>query len=91
VRLVSIVSKPSAFGQLADKKDEGQMAKTSPGEFVRQVRAEMTKVTWPTRKETMITTVMVLIMTAILSVFFLGVDQLFGRAVKFLLSLASGA
>ena len=67
------------------------MAKTSPGEFVRQVRAEVTKVSWPTRKETMITTIMVLIMTAILSVFFLGVDQILGRSVKFLLSLASGA
>ena len=67
------------------------MAKTSPGEFVRQVRAEMTKVSWPTRKETMITVIMVLIMTAILSVFFLGVDQILGRSVKFLLSLASGA
>ena len=67
------------------------MAKTSPGEFVRQVRAEVTKVSWPTRKETMITTIMVLIMTAILSVFFLGVDQILGRSVKFLLALASGA
>lgn len=65
------------------------MAKTSPVEFVRQVRAETAKVTWPTRKETMITTVMVLIMTALLSLFFLGVDQVLGRLVKFLLSLAS--
>ena len=66
----------------------GPMAKTSPGEFVRQVRSEAAKVAWPTRRETMITTVMVLIMTTLLSIFFLGVDQLLGGAVRFLLSLA---
>jgi preprotein translocase subunit SecE len=64
------------------------MAKVSPGEFVRQVRAETAKVTWPTRRETMVTTIMVLIMTTILSLFFLGVDQVLGRIVRFLLSLA---
>lgn len=64
------------------------MAKVSPGEFVRQVRQETGKVTWPTRKETMVTTVMVLIMTTLLSVFFLGVDQVLGRIVRFLLSFA---
>jgi preprotein translocase subunit SecE len=64
------------------------MARVSPGEFVRQVRQETAKVTWPTRRETMVTTVMVLIMTTILSLFFLGVDQVLGRIVRFLLSLA---
>jgi preprotein translocase subunit SecE len=63
--------------------------RVSPGEFVRQVRAETAKVTWPTRRETITTTIMVLIMTAILSVFFIGVDQVLGRLVKFLLSLAA--
>jgi preprotein translocase subunit SecE len=64
------------------------MAKTSPGEFVRQVRQETAKVTWPTRKETMVTTIMVLIMTTLLSLFFVGVDQILGRLVRFLLSFA---
>jgi preprotein translocase subunit SecE len=65
------------------------MAKiTNPGVFVRQVRQETAKVTWPTRKETIVTTVMVLIMTAILSVFFLGVDQVLGHIVQFLLDIA---
>ena len=50
------------------------MAKTSPGEFIRQVRAEIGKVVWPTRQETTQTAIMVLIMTIILAVFFLGVD-----------------
>ncbi len=65
------------------------MAKTSPGEFVRQVRAETAKVSWPTRRETLTTTIMVLIMTTVLSLFFLGVDQVLGRVVKLLLSLAN--
>ena len=64
------------------------MARVSPGEFVRQVRAETAKVTWPTRRETITTTIMVLIMTTILAVFFTGVDTALGTLVKFLLSLA---
>ena len=62
--------------------------RVSPGEFVRQVRVEMARVTWPTRRETITTTIMVLIMTGLLSIFFVGVDQVLGRLVKFLLSLA---
>ncbi len=62
------------------------MARVSPGEFIRQVRAETAKVTWPTRKETFGTTMMVVLMTTILSVFFLGVDQVLGRAVRALLA-----
>ena len=50
------------------------MAKTNPFEFVQQVREETRKITWPSRKETMITTVMVLIMVALASIFFLIVD-----------------
>ena len=50
------------------------MARTNPIEFIQQVRQEAAKVTWPTRRETMITTVMVLIMVALSSVFFLIVD-----------------
>ena len=62
--------------------------RVSPGEFVRQVRAETARVSWPTRRETITTTIMVLIMTTLLSFFFLGVDQVLGRFVKFLLSFA---
>ena len=62
--------------------------RVSPGEFVRQTRAEIAKVSWPTRRETITTTIMVLIMTSLLSFFFLGVDQILGNFVKFLLSLA---
>ena len=63
------------------------MAKTNPGEFIRQVRAEAGKVVWPTREETTKTAIFVAIMMLILSVFFLGVDSLFGFVVKELLQL----
>jgi preprotein translocase subunit SecE len=52
------------------------MAKTNPFEFVQEVREEANKVTWPTRKETSITVIMVLIMVALASVFFLIVDAI---------------
>ena len=63
------------------------MAKVTPGEFIRQVRAEGRKVVWPTRRETVTTAVMVLIMTALLAVFFFGVDAFFNFIVKNLLGL----
>ncbi len=61
------------------------MAKTSPGEFTRQVRAETAKVHWPTRKETVATAIMVMIMTGLLAFFFFGTDASFSTLVKFLL------
>ena len=66
------------------------MAKTSPGEFVRQVRQEASKIAWPTGRETMMTAVMVVIMTTLLGLFFFGTDTVFGWVVSFLLSFASG-
>jgi preprotein translocase subunit SecE len=67
---------------------ELDMAKNSPGEFIRQVRAEIGKVVWPTRQETTQTAIMVLIMTIILAIFFLGFDAFFNMVVKGLLSFA---
>ena len=63
------------------------MARPSPGEFIRQVRIETSKVHWPTRKETIATGIMVMIMTLILAFFFFGVDAAFSTIVKYLLSL----
>ena len=63
------------------------MARTSPGEFIRQVRIETSKVHWPTRKETIATGIMVMIMTLVLAFFFFGVDAVFSTVVKYLLSL----
>lgn len=63
------------------------MAKTNPAEFIQEVRDEAKKVTWPTRKETMITTGMVLIMVFVASLFFLLVDQIIGLALRLLLGV----
>jgi preprotein translocase subunit SecE len=64
------------------------MAKISPGEFIRQVRSEAAKVAWPTREETLRTGIFVAIMMLILSVFFLGIDSIFGAVVGWLLQQA---
>jgi preprotein translocase subunit SecE len=64
-----------------------QVAKTSPGEFIRQVRSEMSKVVWPSGKETMTTAIMVVMMTAMLAIFFFAVDAGFSAIVKRLLGL----
>jgi preprotein translocase subunit SecE len=63
------------------------MSKFNPFEFVQEVRQEVSKVTWPTWKEVWITTLMVLIMVALASVFFLFTDLLLGRVVNFVLGL----
>jgi preprotein translocase subunit SecE len=63
------------------------MARVSPGEFIRQVRAETARVVWPTSRETVMTTVMVLIMTTILGLFFFGLDSFFSWIVQSLLKL----
>ncbi len=67
------------------------MARTNPVEFFQQVRQEVSKVTWPTRKETMVTTTMVFIMVVISSLFFLAADQVLSKIIKFLLGLGSSA
>lgn len=63
------------------------MAKTSPFRFVQEVRREASKVTWPTRKETGVTTIMVFIMVALASIFFLLVDQVLRFGVGFLIGV----
>lgn len=63
------------------------MARVNPGEFLNQVKIETGKVSWPTRKETVTTGIMVLIMTTLLGAFFFGVDSAFAALVSFLLGL----
>jgi preprotein translocase subunit SecE len=60
---------------------------TSPFKFMQEVRAEASKVTWPSRRETVITTVMVFIMVAVSSIFFLAADQFIRILVTFILSV----
>jgi len=63
------------------------MAKTNPGEFIQQVRQETSKVTWPTRKETAMTTLMVFVMVLCAALFFFTVDQVLSTVVRFVLGL----
>ncbi|WP_230169458.1 preprotein translocase subunit SecE [Roseomonas sp. CECT 9278] len=58
------------------------MAKLDPAQFVREVRQEVSRVTWPSRKETLVTTGLVLAMSALAAVFFLVVDQLIQLAMR---------
>ncbi|MEL6225986.1 MAG: preprotein translocase subunit SecE [Pseudomonadota bacterium] len=57
----------------------------NPFQFIQEVRAEVSKVTWPTRKETWVTTIAVLIMVTIAALFFMVVDQILGYIVTLVL------
>ncbi len=63
--------------------------RTNPITFLQQVRAETAKVVWPSRRETMISTIMVLVMAVLASIFFLLADTLISFGVQFLLGLGS--
>jgi preprotein translocase subunit SecE len=63
------------------------MARTNPFEFLQQVRTEVSKVTWPTRRETVITTVMVLLMSIAAALFFLAADWVFSTLVAIVFGL----
>ncbi len=61
------------------------MARTNPFEFIQQVRTEVAKVTWPTRRETVITTTMVIAMSIAAALFFLATDWVLGTIVTVVL------
>jgi len=63
------------------------MTKTTATEFIQQVRQEVSRVTWPSRKETMVTTAMVFVMVFIAAAFFFLVDQVFSAGVRLLFGL----
>ena len=82
--------KPGVVGSspsTPSETEKGNMAKTNPFEFLQQVRAEGSKVTWPTRKETVVTTVMVLLMVTFASIFFFLADQVLQLFVRFVLGI----
>ncbi len=68
--------------------DDRSAKRTTPSEFINQVKVEADKVVWPTRQETVTTAIFVAMLMVILALFFLGVDSVFGALVKWLLSLA---
>jgi preprotein translocase subunit SecE len=65
------------------------MARTNPAQFVQQVRSETAKVVWPSRRETMLTTVMVFVMAALAATFFFFVDWLLGVGVDLVLNIGA--
>jgi preprotein translocase subunit SecE len=79
---------------MADGNPAGSGTTTSTrpslGEFFRQVRQEGLKVTWPTRKETLVTTAMVFVMSFAAALFFLAVDGVLSRVVRLVLELFGG-
>jgi preprotein translocase subunit SecE len=74
------------FGRTAGRKEE-LMAGVNPLKFLQEVRQETSKVTWPTRQETLISTIMVLVMVALASLFFLASDQIIAWLVQLMLSI----
>ena len=63
------------------------MARINPVQFVQEVRQEVAKVTWPTRKEVWVTTLAVLVMVTLASLFFMVADQAMGYLVSLILGL----
>ena len=63
------------------------MTKTNPARFMREVRQEVSKVTWPTRKETGITTAMVFIMSVCAALFFLLTDTIISELIQLILGM----
>lgn len=87
-RICFCPAQPGAGGYLeSEKLRQFDVAKTSIKAFFRQVRSETNKVAWPSRAETVQTTIMVMIMAAVMALFFLVVDKSLEAVVKFLLGL----
>ncbi|MEE9302048.1 MAG: preprotein translocase subunit SecE [Alphaproteobacteria bacterium] len=63
------------------------MARTPPNEFARQVRQEVSKVTWPTRKETLLSAAMVFLMIIVMALFFFVIDQILSLGIGAILGL----
>jgi preprotein translocase subunit SecE len=89
----SPAGRPSNHGRPAgrfsirnSRRRRSEVAKVSVGQFINQVKAETAKVYWPTRKETVSTAIMVVILSLTLAFFFFAIDAVFSSTVKFLLS-----
>ena len=66
---------------------EIRMANTNPFQFIQQVRSEISKITWPTRREVLITTIMVFIMSAIAALIFAVVDLIIRSGIQSVLNI----
>jgi preprotein translocase, SecE subunit, bacterial len=68
---------------------QAMASKTNPFSFLQQVRSETAKVTWPSRRETMISTLMVIIMAFLAAIFFFAADQLMAWVISFILNVGA--
>ena len=64
--------------------------KTNPAQFVRQVRQEMQKVTWPEKKDTFISSAIVILLVVLFSLFFLVTDQIWSKGLRWIIEKGSG-
>mgnify|MGYP001448028821 FL=1 len=64
--------------------------KTNPAQFVRQVRQELQKVTWPERRDTFISSAIVILLIILFSIFFLLTDQIWSFSIKKIIQISSG-
>lgn len=78
---------PATAGGSAQPLKDDDLAKFDPAQYVRDVRSEVAKVTWPSRRETLITTGLVLGLSALAAMFFLVTDQIIAFAMRYLFGL----
>ena len=64
--------------------------KTNPAQFVRQVRQEMQKVTWPERKDIFISSAIIILLVVLFSLFFLATDQIWSKGLQWIIETGSG-
>jgi preprotein translocase subunit SecE len=88
-RMRPAVARSTAGGVAARAEEHAPKKPFNPIKFFREVRAEGRKITWPSRRETWITTVMVMIMVVVAAVFFLVVDEVLSRGIEFALKIPS--
>jgi preprotein translocase subunit SecE len=69
------------------REDRETMTKFNPGQYIREIRREVSKVTWPSRKETTVSTGMVFVMVFVAALFFFLIDQVLSTLVKMILSI----
>ena len=67
--------------------NENNMATTNPFQFIQQVRSEVSKITWPTRREVLLTTIMVFVMSAIAALIYALVDLLIRSGIQSVLNI----
>ena len=80
-------ARPAASAVAARAEQHAPKKRFDPLQFFREVRVEARRITWPSRRETWITTVMVMIMVVVAGVFFLVVDFVLSQGIQFVLKI----